>query len=91
MAYRSLPVHVVAALLGAEDEDNSRYILVNSKSSNPYLRVKPTVMIEELDQRYDRRKYMELTKRTVMSLLSPFTGDLQCVSLVVHKLDEYTK
>jgi DNA polymerase I len=92
MAYRSLPVHVVAALLGAEEEGNSRYVLVNSKSSNPYLRVKPVCMIEEPDQRYDRRKYMELTKRAVMSLLSPFTGDLKGVEpCVVHKLDEYTK
>ncbi len=91
-AYRSLPVHVVAALLGAEDEGNSRYVLVNSKNSNPYLRVKPVVMIEKSDKRYDRRKYMELTKRAVMSLLSPFTGDLQSVTpLVVHKLDEYSK
>ena len=91
-AYRSLPVHVVAALLGAEDEGNSRYVLVNSKNSNPYLRVKPVVMIEKSDKRYDRRKYMELTKRAVMSLLSPFTRELQSVTpLVVHKLDEYSK
>ncbi len=73
--YRSLQAHVVAALLGAEEEGNSRYIYANSESSNPYLRVKPSFMLGDAEGRYDRRKYIELARRTVMSLLSPFVGE----------------
>lgn len=70
--YRSLQAHVVAALLGAEEEGNSRYIYVNSESSNPFLRVKPSFMLGDADGMYDRKKYVEVARRTVMSLLSPF-------------------
>ncbi|MDP2900989.1 MAG: DNA polymerase domain-containing protein [Candidatus Bathyarchaeota archaeon] len=73
--YRSLQAHVVAALLGAEEEGNSRYVFVNSESSNPFLRVKPSFMVGEAGDRYDRKKYVVLTKRAVMSLLSPFVDE----------------
>jgi DNA polymerase, archaea type len=73
--YRSLQSHVVAALLGAEEEGNSRFIYANTESSNPYLRVKPSFMLGDAEGRYDRRKYVELARRTVMSLLSPFVGE----------------
>ncbi len=73
--YRSLQAHVVAALLGAEEEGNSRYIYVNSESSNPYHRVKPSILLGDIDGRYDRRKYVDLARRTVMSLLTPFVEE----------------
>ena len=73
--YRSLQAHVVAALLGAEEEGNPRYVFVNSESSNPFLRVKPSFMVGEAGDRYDRKKYVVLTKRAVMSLLSPFVDE----------------
>jgi DNA polymerase elongation subunit (family B) len=73
--YRSLQAHVVAALLGAEEEGNSRYVFVNSESSNPFLRVKPSFMVGEAGDKYDRKKYVVLTKRAVMSLLSPFVDE----------------
>ena len=72
--YRSLQAHVVAALLGAEEEGNSHYIYSDSESSNPFLRVKTSFMVGDSDERYDRKKYAELARRTIMSLLSPFVG-----------------
>jgi DNA polymerase elongation subunit (family B) len=72
--YRSLQAHVVAALLGAEEEGNSRFIYANSENTNPYLRVKPSFMLGDSEAKYDRKKYVELARRTVMSLLSPFIG-----------------
>jgi DNA polymerase elongation subunit (family B) len=90
--YRSLQAHVVAALLGAEEEGNSRYIYVNSESSNPYLRVKPSFMLGDADRRYDRRKYVELARRTVMSLLSPFISEetLMGRSVRESRLEDYS-
>ena len=83
--YRSLQAHVVAALLGAEEEGNSRFIYANSENTNPYLRVKPSFMLGDSETKYDRKKYVELARRTVMSLLSPFIeGD----KLVVGCLKE---
>jgi DNA polymerase elongation subunit (family B) len=73
--YRSLQAHVVAALLGAEDEGNSRYVYADSESSNSFLRVKPSFMLGNTVVSYDRKKYVELARRTVMSLLSPFIED----------------
>ncbi len=75
--YRSLQAHVVAALLGAEEDGNSRYIYANSESSNPFLRVKPSFMLGDAGGKYDRKKYAELARRAVMSLLSPFVQDPQ--------------
>ncbi len=72
--YRSLQAHVVAALLGAEEEGNSRYVYADSGASNPFLRVKPNFMVDG-HGRYDRKKYLELARRTVMSLLSPFIAE----------------
>jgi DNA polymerase elongation subunit (family B) len=89
--YRSLQAHVVAALLGAEEEGNSRYIYANSESSNPYLRVKPSFMLGDAGGKYDRKKYVELARRTVMSLLSPFVvGDKLTVGNVREsRLEDY--
>ena len=83
--YRSLQAHVVAALLGAEEEGNSRFIYANSENTNPYLRVKPSFMLGDSEAKYDRKKYVELARRTVMSLLSPFIGGDK---LVVEGLKE---
>ena len=89
--YRSLQAHVVAALLGAEEEGNSRFIYANSENSNPYLRVKPSFMLGDSGGKYDRRKYVELARRTVMSLLSPFLGEdnLAGPSVRESRLDDY--
>jgi DNA polymerase elongation subunit (family B) len=89
--YRSLQAHVVAALLGAEEEENSRYIYVDSESSNPYLRVKPSFMLGDANGKYDRKKYVELARRTVMSLLSPFLSEDTLVGKGVResRLEDY--
>ena len=71
--YRSLQAHVVAALLGAAEEGDSRYIYADSDASNPFQRVKPSFRVDD-GGGYDKKKYGELTRRTVMSLLSPFVN-----------------
>jgi DNA polymerase elongation subunit (family B) len=87
--YRSLQAHVVAALLGAE-EGNSCYVYADSMSSNPYLRVRPSFMTGDAEGRYDRKNYVELARRTVMSLLSPFIEDLLTTRGVKEsRLEEY--
>jgi DNA polymerase I len=73
--YRSLQAHVVAALLGAEEGRSSSYVYANSESNNPFLRVKPSFLVGAAGERYDRRKYVELARRTIMSLLSPFISE----------------
>jgi DNA polymerase elongation subunit (family B) len=90
--YRSLQAHVVAALLGAEEEGNSRYIYADSGASNPYLRVKPSFMLGDAEGRYDRRKYVELARRTVMSLLSPFMSEEALVGcgFRASRLEDYS-
>ncbi len=91
--YRSLQAHVVAALLGAEEEGNSRFVYVDSMSSNPYRRVKPSFMLWDDVGGYDRRKYVELARRTVMSLLSPFVGEDELVGRGVResRLEDYDR
>ena len=65
---------------------------MNSESSNPYLRVKPSFMLGDADRRYDRRKYVELARRTVMSLLSPFISEetLMGRSVRESRLEDYS-
>jgi DNA polymerase elongation subunit (family B) len=89
--YRSLQAHVVAALLGAEEEGNSRYIYADAEASNPYQRVKPSFMLGDAGGKYDRKKYVELARRTVMSLLSPFLSedDLVGQSVRESRLEDY--
>jgi len=89
--YRSLQAHVVVAILGAEEEGYSHYVYANSESSNPFLRVKTSFMVGDAGERYDRKKYTELARRTVMSLLSPFvSGDrLTGQSLRGSRLEDY--
>lgn len=88
--YRSLQAHVVAALLGAEEEGNSRYIYADAEATNPYQRVKPGFMLGDAGGKYDRKKYLELARRTVMSLLSPFVQDPENgQSLRESRLEDY--
>jgi DNA polymerase elongation subunit (family B) len=89
--YHSLQAHVVAALLGAEEEGNSRYVYTDSVSRNPYLRVKPSFMAGDTEGRYDRKNYVELARRTVMSLLSPFIKDpFTTRGVKESRLEEYS-
>jgi hypothetical protein len=50
----------------------SKYILVNTESTNPYRRVMPASMIDEAHVAYDRRKYSAMVRRGAWNLLRPF-------------------
>jgi DNA polymerase elongation subunit (family B) len=88
--YRSLQAHVVAALLGAAEESDSSYIYADSEAKNPYQRVKPSFMVDGCGK-YDKKKYLELTRRTVMSLLSPFVNECELTgqNLRTSRLEYY--
>jgi DNA polymerase elongation subunit (family B) len=88
--YRSLQAHVVAALLGAAEEGDSNYIYADSEAKNPYQRVKPSFMVDDCGK-YDKKKYVELTRRTVMSLLSPFVNECELTgpNLRTSRLENY--
>jgi DNA polymerase elongation subunit (family B) len=70
--YRSLQPHVVAALLGADEDDKAEFIYVNTERRNPYLRVMPASMLNGGHQRYDRKKYTKMAKRAAWNLIRPF-------------------
>jgi len=70
--YRSLQPHVVAALLGANEDDKAEFIYVNTERKNPYLRVMPASMLNGGHQRYDRKKYTKMAKRAAWNLIRPF-------------------
>jgi DNA polymerase elongation subunit (family B) len=90
--YRSLQANVVAALLGAAEEGDSSYIYADSGAKNPYQRVKPSFMVDGCGK-YDKKKYAELTRRTVMSLLSPFVNECEMTSpnLMTSHLENYIR
>ena len=91
--YRSLQPHIVAAMLGESEEDESSYLLVNTGSSNPYTRVMPASMLDGKRKAYDRKKYAELTRRATWNLLRPFVPDEETIGgarLRESRLDTYT-
>jgi DNA polymerase, archaea type len=88
--YRSLQAHVVAALLGASEEGDSSYVYADSRASNPFQRVKPSFMVDGCGS-YDKKKYVELTRRAVISLLSPFVNECEFTghSLRINCLENF--
>jgi DNA polymerase elongation subunit (family B) len=72
--YQVLQPHIVAAMLG-EETDTARYILMNTESSNPYLRVMPASMLDHKNKGYDKKKYAQMVRRSVWNLLRPFVRD----------------
>jgi DNA polymerase I len=69
--YKARQPHIVAAMLG-EDEEMSHYILVNTESTNPFMRVMPASLLDGLHKAYDRKKYAELVRRAAWNILRPF-------------------
>ena len=70
--YRSLQPHIVAAMLGADEDDEANFIYVNTGRRNPYLRVMPASMLNGGHHRYDRKKYAAMARRAAWNLLRPF-------------------
>ena len=73
--YRSRQPHIVAAMLGAEEGEDSNYLLLNTERKNPYLRVMPASLLNGGHRGYDRKKYAEMTRRAAWNLLRPFVPD----------------
>jgi DNA polymerase elongation subunit (family B) len=73
--YRSRQPHIVAAMLGAEEGEDSNYLLLNTGRKNPYLRVMPASLLNGGHRGYDRKKYAEMTRRAAWNLLRPFVPD----------------
>jgi DNA polymerase elongation subunit (family B) len=69
--YEARQPHIVAALLG-NDTDTARYIIMNTESPNPYLRVMPASKIDAGHKGYDKKKYTQLVRRAAWNLLRPF-------------------
>jgi len=59
-------------MLGADEDDEANYVLVNTGRRNPYLRVMPAFRLDGGHRRYDRKKYAEMTRRAAWNLLRPF-------------------
>jgi DNA polymerase elongation subunit (family B) len=90
--YRSLQPHVVAALLGADEDDKAEFIYVNTERRNPYLRVMPASMLNGGHQRYDRKKYTKMAKRAAWNLIRPFVPNedlMEGKRLQERRLDAY--
>ena len=84
--YRSLQPHVVAAMLGASEDDKADFIYVNTERRNPYLRVMPASMLNGGHHRYDRKKYAAMARRAAWNLLRPFA--LSEASMAGKRLQE---
>lgn len=69
--YKSRQPHIVAAMLGT-DTEMSEYILMNTESPNPFLRVMPASKIDGAHNSYDKKKYASMVRRAAWNLLRPF-------------------
>jgi DNA polymerase elongation subunit (family B) len=77
--YRARQPHIVAAMLGAEEGEDSNYLLLNTGRKNPYLRVMPASLLDSGHRSYDRKKYTEITRRAAWNLLRPFVPSEGCI------------
>jgi DNA polymerase elongation subunit (family B) len=89
--YSANQPHIVAAMLG-EMEEMSRYILVNTKNTNPFMRVMPEHMIDQDHRAYDRRKYASMMRRAAWNILRPFIPEEDRIGgdkPTIQRLDAY--
>lgn len=82
--YYTKQPHIVAAMLG-KSEEMSSYILVNTKSTNPFMRVMPENMIDEAHRAYDRKKYSQLMMRAAWNILRPFVPEEDVLDLSKYR------
>jgi DNA polymerase elongation subunit (family B) len=89
--YQSLQPHIVAALLGGEEEGDSNFVFMNTERKNPYLRVIPAYMLDEASRSYDWRKYASLTRKAGENMLASLTKELEQrnSSLRMSQLDAF--
>jgi DNA polymerase elongation subunit (family B) len=92
--YRTRQPHIVAAMLGAEEGEDSNYLLLNTGRRNPYLRVMPASLLNGGHRGYDRKKYAKMTRRAAWNLLRPFVPDENYIGGSKYKasiLEDYLK
>jgi DNA polymerase elongation subunit (family B) len=90
--YEARQPHIVAAMLG-RDTDVARYILMNTESTNPYLRVMPASKMDSGHRGYDKKKYAQMVRRAAWNLLRPFVPGEQSIGTQIYertRLDVYT-
>jgi len=81
--YEARQPHIVAAMLG-RDTDMARYILMNTESPNPYLRVMPASKLDAGHRGYDRKKYTQMVRRAAWNLLRPFVPSEQNIGTQLY-------
>lgn len=90
--YEARQPHIVAALLG-NDTDIAQYIIMNTESPNPYLRVMPASNIDAGHRRYDKKKYTQLVRRAAWNILRPFIPNEHNIGTRIYEetnLRDYT-
>jgi len=82
--YKSRQPHIVAAMLG-NATNISEYILLNTESPNPMLRVLPKSMIDDAYKKYDKKKYASMVRRAAWNLLRPFVPGERSIGTRLYK------
>ena len=82
--YKARQPHIVAAMLGT-DTGMSEYILMNTESPNPYLRVMPASMIDGAHRSYDKKKYASMVRRAAWNLLRPFVPNEKSIGVKLYE------
>jgi DNA polymerase elongation subunit (family B) len=90
--YEARQPHIVAAMLG-EDTDIAEYILMNTESPNPCMRIIPASKIDAQHKSYDKKKYASMVRRAAWNLLRPFVRDESNIGTQLYeetRLDIFT-
>ena len=82
--YEARQPHIVAAMLG-RDTDTAKYILMNTESTNPYLRVMPASKLDEGHRGYDKKKYALMVRRAAWNLLRQFVHGEQSIGTQLYE------
>jgi hypothetical protein len=67
------------------DTDMARYILMNTESPNPYLRVMPASKMDIGHKGYDKKKYTQMVRRAAWNLLRPFVPNEQSIGAQLYE------
>jgi DNA polymerase elongation subunit (family B) len=82
--YKSRQPHIVAAMLG-NSTNISEYILLNTESPNPMLRVMPASLLDGSHKSYDKKKYASMVRRAAWNLLRSFVPDEKSIGTRLYE------
>jgi DNA polymerase elongation subunit (family B) len=82
--YKARQPHIVAAMLDT-DREMSEYILMNTESPNPFLRVIPASKVDETHRGYDKNKYASMVRRAAWNLLRPFVPNEKSIGTRLYE------